>query len=109
VQVWLGKIGDLLDTKAEAEDLERFAETLREVASSTDTLGESVQATAAQLRERVAAAENAATGANQQHEERLKSLEASAASAPSSVQVRTFPTPPVLSLGWHLTLQNGWE
>jgi predicted nuclease with TOPRIM domain len=88
--VWLGKIGDLLDLKAEAEDLERFAETLREVATSTDSLGESVQATAAQLQERLSQAECSAAGAQQLLDERLKSLEANVAEAPSSLQVLTL-------------------
>ena len=76
MQVWLGKIGDLLDLKADGDDVAQLGETLREVAASTDALGESFQATAAQLSEEMAGVARDARGWREGLAQRVAAAEA---------------------------------
>ena len=78
--MWLGKIGDLLDLKADAEALTALEDTL--------------SATTASIESKLVVAKSGADGGQEQLVERLSALEDTVAAAPNSSQVRPLSVPP---------------
>jgi hypothetical protein len=85
VQVWLGKIGDLLDLKADSESLQTLEDTLR---ANMRAIEDNRLSTASALRSEIGVATNDAAGGREQLAERLSVLEDTVAGARPSDRVR---------------------